>query len=238
MFEASYILGPSFLSKFVKMHAGLAIYRGGNLVKLIPSGQNINWQNSSKFTFSVNGLETDISYTAKPYLEIFDRRFDHNGIPFSSASPTAAITDIVQTGSAKGKFTHYGSEFDYEFYFFINSEIRGSENCREWGIYSPLSVNIWNPNPLQDGRVTQYWTGWSNQTSFVWEATPYAILIGSDDPILYETHSALLSLDGIYSSPRRANGAPGLRTVQGDGFVLRLDSIAYDRPDGVRNILR
>ena len=75
----------------------------------------------------------------------------------------------------KGSFTHNGKNYNYEFKFYVNTEIRGSDNCLEWGVYDPSSVDIYNPNELKDGRVTQYWTAWSNNGSATFSKTPYFI---------------------------------------------------------------
>ena len=147
--------------------------------------------------------------------------YDEDGIPFSSTSPTAAITDIVQTGSAEGSFTHNGKNFDYEFKFYVNTEIRGSDNCLEWGVYDPNSDDIYNPNELKDGRVTQYWTAWSNNGSATFSKTPYVILKENGDYKYFETHSHTLYHGGA------------TRSIQNQSFnniiKMRLDSIRYER---------
>lgn len=43
----------------------------------------------------------------------------------------------------KGSFTHNGKNYNYEFKFYVNTEIRGSDNCLEWGVYDPSSVDIY-----------------------------------------------------------------------------------------------
>ena len=175
----------------------------------------------NEFKFELTDLEHDISYTGKPCLLFMGNIYDEDGIPFSSTSPTAAITDIVQTGSAEGSFTHYGNNFDYEFYFYVNTEIRGSDNCLEWGVYAPNSVDIYYPKELKDGRVTEYWTAWSNNGSATFSGTPYVILKENGDYKYFETHSYTLYHGGA------------TRSIQNQSFnniiTMRLDSIRYER---------
>lgn len=207
------------------------VFRGGNEVYHIIDAQDIKWLGTQKFEFELGDLEHDVSYTGKPCIIIGNNMYDEDGIPFSSTSPTAAITDIVQTGAANGSFYHNGYNYNYEFYFYVNAQIKGSDNCKEWGIYSPKSDAIYNPLPLEDGRVTQYWTGWSNNPSMTVTQTPYVILKEDGSYKYFEEHSASLYYGGYFASPAKKSNphTRALKTIQQGDVILRLDSVKYEK---------
>lgn len=209
----------------------LRVYRGGKEVYHMISSQEIKGYSNQRFEFELGDLDHDVSYTGKPSIIIGNHIYDEDGIPFSSASPTAAITDIVQTGAANGAFYHDGFKYDYEFYFYVNSQIKGSDNCKEWGIYSPSSVNIYNPIALKDGRVTQYWTAWSDNPSITVTMTPYVILKEDGSTKYFETHSHILYYGGYFTSHAKQSFSESmaLRTVKQGDLVMRLDSVKYEK---------
>ena len=224
VFDASYAMTGGLLSRFGILHPSLRIYRGGNLVYTKDDDTNIKVNETYSPSFVLSDLEQDVSYTAKPSIRFRDKYFDIDGYSFSSTSPTAAITDIVQTGSAKGSFYHVGRYYTYEFYFYVNSYIKGSENCKEWGIYDPESVDIHYPNELKDGRVTQYWTGWSNQSAASWTKTAYVYLKDGKEK-RFEPHTHTCTYGG---------GGPVVETHlpfvpnNAEPMTCRLDSIVID----------
>lgn len=207
------------------------VYRGGNEVYHIIDAQEIKGSGTQKFEFELGDLEHDVSYTGKPCIIIGNNMYDEDGVPFSSTSPTAAITDIVQTGAANGSFYHNGSNYDYEFYFYVNAQIKGSDNCKEWGIYDPKSENIYNPNALEDGRVTQYWTAWSNNSSATFTKTPYCILKDDGSTKYFEEHSHTLYYGGYFASPTKQSLSEPrtLRTFKQGDLIMRLDSVKYEK---------
>lgn len=219
-FDAKYELKGGLLGKFMDITPSFRVYRGGDEICHLIGNRGIGPDEENSFEFELTDLEHDISYTGKPCILFMGNIYDEDGIPFSSTSPTAAITDIVQTGSAQGAFVHNGEDFEYEFYFYVNAEIRGSENCKEWGVYDPNSDDIYNPNELKDGRVTQYWTAWSNNGSARFSKTPYVILKGEEEYKYFETHSHTLYHGG-------ATRSISLSSHTNDVVVMRLDSIRY-----------
>lgn len=223
VFDASYSLTGGLLSRFGILHPALRVYRGGDLISVKDDDTNVKVDETYSPRFVLEGLQSDVSYTAKPAIRFTNMYFDLDGYPFSSTTPTAAITDIVQTGSDKGSFYHNGSYYSYEFYLYVNSYIKGSENCKEWGIYDPQSIDIYNPNPLKDGRVTQYWTGWSNNSSATWTKTPY-VYLNNGKEIKFEPHTHTCTYGG---------GGPVSYTRSGyelgDPYAaFRLDSIVVN----------
>lgn len=220
-FDARYKLKGGLLGKFFDITPSFRVYKGGNEIYHIIDRKVIGPDETNEFEFELTDLEHDISYTGKPCILFMGEIYDEDGIPFSSTSPTAAITDIVQTGSAEGSFTHNGNDYDYEFKFYVNTEIRGSENCSEWGVYDPNSDDIHNPNELKDGRVTQYWTAWSNSTSANFTKTPYVILKDNNDYKYFETHSHTLYHGG-------ATRSISDQSFEDDVIMMRLDSISCE----------
>lgn len=218
-FKAQYTISGGLLSRFYNIKPGLAVYRGGELMYVRTSNEKIGLFTSTTPHFVIDGVEQDISYTAKPVIIFNGSRHELNGIPFSSASPTAAVTDIVQTGAANGTFIHNGGEYAYEFYFYVSSFIRGSNNCKEWGIYDPNSVDTYYPNTLADGRATQYWTAWSNSPSATFTKTPYVILL-NDEYKYYETNTHTLYCGTSEGASKRVKS--------GDNkIVFRCDSVVF-----------
>lgn len=208
------------------------VYRGGNEVYHMIDNQEINGSGIHTFKYELEDLEHDISYTGKPCLIIGNNIYDENGTPFSSTSPTAAITDIVQTGAAEGEFYHNGSSYKHEFYFYINTQIKGSDNCSEWGIYAPNSPQIYNPSPLKDGRYTQYWTAWSDKSSASFSKTPYAVLKEDGSIKYFEQHLHILYYGGRSSNPAKSqefkSSSNGLKIIDDGELIMRLDSIRYE----------
>lgn len=207
------------------------VYRGGKEIYHIIDAQEIKGSSTQKFEFELGNLEHDVSYTGKPCIIIGNNMYDEDGIPFSSTSPTAAITDIVQTGAANGSFYHHGSNYDYEFYFYVNAQIKGSDNCKEWGIYDPKSEHIYYPNTLEDGRVTQYWTAWSNNSSATFTKTPYVILKEDGSTKYFEEHSHTLYYGGYFASPAKQSTfeTRALKTIKKGDLIMRLDSVKYEK---------
>ncbi|MBO7265266.1 MAG: hypothetical protein J6U91_03445 [Alistipes sp.] len=220
-FDAKYNLKGGLLGKFMNISPSFRVYKGGDEIYHIVDDKCIGPDETNEFKFELTDLEHDISYTGKPCILFMGNIYDEDGIPFSSTSPTAAITDIVQTGSAEGSFTYKGENYDYEFYFYVNMEIRGSDNCLEWGLYNPNSEVIYNPNELKDGRVTQYWTALSNNGSVTVSETPYVILKENGDYKYFETHSHTLYHGGATRSIQNQSSNNIIK--------MRLDSIRYER---------
>lgn len=222
IFDAKYKLKGGLLGKYMDITPSFRVYKGGNEVAFIRGKNKIGSKDTEEFEFELNDLEHDISYTGKPCILFMGEIYDEDGIPFSSTSPTAAITDIVQTGSAQGAFNHNGFTYEYEFYFYVNTEIRGSENCKEWGVYDPYSVDVYNPNELKDGRVTQYWTAWSNNGTAQFSKTPYVILKETGGYKYFEKHSHTLHYGG-------ASRYAEIQPFADGNIVMRLDSVRYER---------
>lgn len=221
-FDAKYKLKGGLLGRFMDISPSFRVYRGETEIYHIIDDKSIGSDETNEFEFELTDLKHDISYTGKPCILFMGGIYDEDGIPFSSTSPTAAITDIVQTGSAEGTFTHNGNNFNYEFKFYVNTEIRGSDNCLEWGVYDPNSDDIYNPNELKDGRVTQYWTAWSDNGSATFSKTPYVILKETGDYKYFETHSHTLYYGGTTRSVQN-------QLFDSNNITMRLDSIKYER---------
>lgn len=229
-FDASYTLTGGLLSQFGAVYPSLRVFRGGELIKVLDDDTRIAVNKLFSPSFLIDNMEHDVSYTAKPSVRIGSRYFDKDGIPFSSTTPTAAVTDIVQTSSDQGSFYFQGHYYAYIFEFYVSAYIKGSQFCDEWGIYDPEAVDEYNPSELVDGRITQYWTGWSDYSSATWTKTPYVILPGGEYKF-YESHSHTCSYGG--GGPVM-NDAPARYGIPSSGFgssltdqqmVARLDSI-------------
>lgn len=225
-FDAKYKLEGGLLGKFIDITPAFHVYRGGNEIYYLEGNKGIGADETNEFTFELKNLNHDISYTGKPCIMFMGNLYDEDGIPFSSTSPTAAITDIVQTSSEYGTFYHNGNEYDYEFKFYVNTEIRGSDNCKEWGVYDPNSDDIYNPNELKDGRITQYWTAWSTSGSATFSKTPYVILKETGSYKYFERHTHTLHYYSGYAAPGVCNNSIPFT----DGaIVMQLDSVRYER---------
>lgn len=223
VFDAQYRMTGGLMSAFGVVYPALRIFRGGELIKVLDNSTRMALNSVYTPSFVITGLEQDVSYTAKPSIMIGEVYFDKDGIPFSSTTPTAAVTDIVQTGSDHGAFYFNGYDYEYIFEFYVSSYIKGSANCQEWGIYDPESVDTYNPNPLEDGRVTQYWTGWANTPSATWTKTPYAILQDGSTKY-YEQHSHTCS----YGGGGPVMNLPAKTSFADKPMVARLDSVAIN----------
>lgn len=223
-FDAKYQLRGGLLRYFMDIMPSFRVYRGAEEIYHIIDAQEITPGNKiSELKYELTGLEHDVSYTGKPSIIFMGNMYDEDGIPFSSTSPTAAITDIVQTGSAHGAFVHNGNDYEYEFKFYVNTEIRGSESCKEWGVYDPNSDDIYNPNELKDGRVTQYWTAFSNNGTATFNKTPYVILKETNDYKFFENHTHTLYYGGV----RATNRGNRIHENSGEQIVMQLDSVVY-----------
>lgn len=223
VFGAKYDVSGGLLSLLGNIYPGIAVYKGGELIYKRTTSPKTAYNKKQTAKFNLDGLQEDISYTAKPIITVFGIDQELDGIPFSSTSPTAAITDIVQTDAQFGIFYHNGNEFAYEFKFYINAYLIGSENCTEWGTYAPQSDDIYNPIELKDGKVTTYWTGWSNTQSATFSETPYVKLL--DGTIkLFETHTHTCTYGWGNAASR--SRAP---ILLGDNMILQLDSVVYHK---------
>lgn len=220
-FDASYSLTGGLLSAFGVLQPSLLVYRGGERVKILNDNTKVSVGKEYSPKFEIQGLNQDVSYTAKAAIRFGDRYYERDGYPFSSTTPTAAITDIVQTSSDYGSFLFEGEYYDYTFKFYVRSYIRGSQNCREWGIYDPQSVHEYYPNELVDGDVVQYWTGWSDNSYATWTKTPYAIL-NTGETKYYEPHTHTCTYGGGGSV---SYAVKPMAAMPGPSMVARLDSV-------------
>ncbi len=228
-FDAEYSLMGGLLSKLnFPLCPVFKVYKGSELIDVVSCSESISENAAKKFTFELTDLEHDISYTGKPCLVIDDNQYDEDGIPFSSTSPTAAVTDIVQTGAAEGSFPHNGYDYKYEFYYYVNAYIIGSDNCTEWGLYDPRSIKIHTPFELKDGNTRMYWTGWSNYSSATWSKTPYVILKENGDYKYFETTIHTTYYGGYFSAHSNEAMVPhpmAFSPVSLSG--CRLDSVVF-----------
>ena len=224
LFNATYSVNDGLLCKFMNIIPTFKVSKGDNQIYVLRADRPIVWgEQAQKFEFELKELEYDTHYTGNPGIELLGLLYDEDGKPFSSATPTAAITDIVQTGSEAGAFTFNGKNYTYKFHYYVNAEIVGSENCTEWGLYAPQSsTKKYVANELKDGRQTQHWTGYSNQTSASFSKTPYAIVKGETNYRYYESRNATFSYGSTGS-----RSVPTSSIHNDNDFVLVLDSIVY-----------
>lgn len=218
-FFASYqIEDKGLLSELMNIYPAIHVYKGSEEIYLQQTDQSIY---NGTYTFPLTGLDKDTHYTAKPAVLMWNIAYDEDGVPFSAITPTAAITDIVQTGADYGldAFYYDGQYWDYEFKFYVNVHLVGSQYCESWGIYDPNSVKKYNPCELKEGRQTQYWTAWGNSSSATFSKRPYVILLDGDY-IYYNESSHTLT----YSEFGDFKSLP-LDIGYGD-LVFRLDSVA------------
>ena len=226
VFDAKYYNTGGILSLFTDIYPGIAVYKGGELIykKMFPSKTQYNKKH--KTSFKLDGLKEDVAYTAKPIIKVIGIEQELDGIPFSSTSPTAAVTDIVQTSAEFGIFYYKGNEYAYEFNFYVNSHLIGSENCSEWGIYDPNSEQVYNSFELKDGRNTSYWTAYSNNPSTTFTKTPYVKLLDGSEKV-YETHTHNLHYGWGNVSSNKVK-VPSIQSYSSD-LVIKLDSIIYEK---------
>lgn len=226
VFEGSYTLSdPGLLSRFIPIRPTARIYRGSDLIYSLDSTQKIEMDGDNKFTFTISGVEEDVVYVFNPCMTVFGAKaYEADGFPFSSTSPTAAITDIVQTDEEYSQwgFNYRGYNYPYRFSFYIKQHLIGAENCSEWGIYSPTSTNIYNPTELKDGPVIEYWTGYSSSPDVTFSYTPYVKLLDGSLK-LFETKEHTL----------RYKDAPLTKSIDiyNTSVTLQLDSVTVN---GVR----
>lgn len=224
LFDATYSVDGGLLCKFMNIVPSFKVSKGDKQVYVLRSDRALTWgDEGQKVDFVLEGLEYDTHYTGNPCIELFGLMYDEDGKPFSSETPTAAITDIVQTGSESGSFLHNGYFYKYKFHYYVNAEIVGSDNCTEWGLYAPQSsASKYVPCELKDGRQRQYWTGYSSKSSASFTKTPYAIVKGENNYRYYETRNATFSYGSVGS--RSLHSSSGL---EGNDMVMVLDSIVY-----------
>lgn len=225
VFDAKYDITGGLLSLFDNIYPGIAVYKGGELIYKKTFSSKTQYNKKQNASFKLDGLKEDVAYTAKPIITVRGIEQELDGIPFSSTSPTAAVTDIVQTGAEFGIFYHNGNEYAYEFKFYVNSHLIGSENCSEWGIYDPKSVKVYNSYELKDGRHTSYWTAWSNDPSATFTKTPYVKLLDGSMK-MFETHTHTLHY-GWGNAASRAK-VPFIQDDRND-LIIELDSVIYHR---------
>lgn len=218
-FYASYKLEDKGLLSFM-FYPAIHIYEGSKEVMLQKKDGTAY---AGDYVFPLVGLEKDHHYIAKPALcfRPIDICFDEDGVPFSAITPTASITDIVQTSASHGTDAFYydGQYWDYEFKFYVNVHLVGSQYCKSWGIYDSNSIKKYNPCELKEGRQTQYWTAWGNSSSATFSKRPYVVLLDGNY-IYYNESSHTLT----YSELGDLKSLP-LDISSGD-LVFRLDSVA------------
>lgn len=218
-FYASYqIEDKGLLSELMNIYPAIHVYKGSEEIYLQQTDQSIY---NGTYTFPLTGLDKDTHYTAKPAIVMWNIAYDEDGVPFSAITPTAAITDIVQTSASHGTDAFYydGQYWDYEFKFYVNVHLVGSQYCKSWGIYDSNSIKKYNPCELKEGRQTQYWTAWGNSSSATFSKRPYVVLLDGNY-IYYNESSHTLT----YSELGDLKSLP-LDISSGD-LVFRLDSVA------------
>lgn len=218
-FYASYqIEDKGLLSELMNIYPAIHVYKGSEEIYLQQTDQSIY---NGTYTFPLTGLDKDTHYTAKPAIVMWNIAYDEDGVPFSAITPTAAITDIVQTSASHGTDAFYydGQYWDYEFKFYVNVHLVGSQYCKSWGIYDSNSIKKYNPCELKEGRQTQYWTAWGNSSSATFYKRPYVVLLDGNY-IYYNESSHTLT----YSELGDLKSLP-LDISSGD-LVFRLDSVA------------
>ena len=116
------------------------------------------------YRFSLPVTEEDITYTAKPCY--FRRNSIRNtpvavdkGLPFSSTSPSIAITDLDPTNVRKGLVFYNDTWNLFEYDINIVIAVKGGTNISEFGFHEDkvLETNVWynpkgNDKKLADGR--------------------------------------------------------------------------------------
>ena len=217
--DASYqIEDKGLLSELMNIYPAIHVYKGSEEIYLQQTDQSIY---NGTYTFPLTGLDKDTHYTAKPAIVMWNIAYDEDGVPFSAITPTAAITDIVQTSASHGTDAFYydGQYWDYEFKFYVNVHLVGSQYCKSWGIYDSNSIKKYNPCELKEGRQTQYWTAWGNSSSATFSKRPYVVLLDGNY-IYYNESSHTLT----YSELGDLKSLP-LDISSGD-LVFRLDSVA------------
>lgn len=203
VFDASYELEGGLLIDLykdkindMKLYPAFIVYKGGEVIDTLRKTEPYSDSSAEEFEFELEGLEKDISYTGKPAIFLGDNLYESDGIPFSTASPTAAITDIVQTGSEKGSFYFNGYYYDYRFFFYINAYIKGSDQCSEWGLFAedgiPQHVALEN----RDISIKVEFTGYSNNPYYTSTQQPYAILKSDGSTKYFEPHSRYMYYGG------------------------------------------
>lgn len=221
VFNAKYDITGGLMSMFDNICPGIAVYKGGELIYIKTFPDKTKYDKKQNATFELDGLKEDIAYTAKPTITVLDVEQELDGIPFSSTSPTASVTDIVQTDAEYGIFYHNGQTYLYRFKFYVNAHLIGSENCLEWGLYDPNSDGVYNSYELKDGRNTSYWTGWANDPSATWTKTPYVILLDGNYK-MFETHTHTCNYGWGNISTRSST-----MSVRVNDMVLQMDSVVY-----------
>lgn len=223
IFDAKYDITGGLLSMFDNIYPEIAVYKGGEFIYKKTYSNKTKYNQKQNVTFRLDGLKEDVAYTAKPIITINGVDLELDGIPFSSTSPTASVTDIVQTDAEFGIFQHNGHDYSYRFKFYVNAHLIGSENCNEWGLYDPNSDRVYNSYELKDGRHTSYWTGWSNNPSATWTKTPYVILLDGNYK-MFESHTHTCNYGwGNYAAKSRM-------MMGGDNdMVVEMDSVVYHK---------
>lgn len=221
-FTAKYAFQGGLLAKFMDITPAFRVYRGSNEVYYVVDNKKVDSDGLITANFELNNLMPDIAYTGKPCMIINGKLFDEDGISFSSSTPTAVITDMVQTGSAEGAFEHRGNIYKYEFYYYTNVELRGADKCREWGLYNENSEEIHYPIELKEGRTTFQWVGYSNSPSMVTNVNAYVILKETGEYKYFEEHSLNLyhgtSTRGMSAAPSNSDFAVRLVSVTHEPF--------------------
>lgn len=218
-FYASYqIEDKGLLSELMNIYPAIHVYKGSEEIYLQQTDQSIY---NGTYTFPLTGLDKDTHYTAKPAIVMWNIAYDEDGVPFSAITPTAAITDIVQTSASHGTDAFYydGQYWDYEFKFYVNVHLVGSQYCKSWGIYDSNSIKKYNPCELKEGRQTQYWTAWGNSSSATFSKRPYVVLLDGNY-IYYNESSHTLT----YSELGDLKSLP--LDISSGNLVFRLDSVA------------
>ena len=139
-FDGKYKISQGLLARFLQIRPGYKVFRAGEELMSQWSSSLANAMADSQYEFDITGLEHDIHYTCRPMLKVGGFELENDGTVFSSVSPTAAITEIVQTGTATNVTARNGYDYNYAFSYYVNSEIRGSAQCQEWGLYTPNAM--------------------------------------------------------------------------------------------------
>lgn len=156
--------------------------------------------NNKKYKVEIPHLLAEYPYTCIPgYALEYDGRpvVQDKGLAFSTVTPTISIVKLVETGHEAIDFEVEGTPFTkHHFYFDTYSNVKGSVNIKEWGIYDNNDINPLTARhksssaTLQSGNYIHHWTVNTLKTKVQIDLSPY--IFGRDASNTYIMSNAKL----------------------------------------------
>lgn len=205
---------------------------------------------NKKYTVEIPHLEAEYPYTCIPgYALSYEGRpvVQDKGLAFCTVTPTISIVKLVETDHSVDVIgeTSYAI---HHFHFDTYSNVKGSVNIKEWGIYDNTDINPLTARhksksaTLQSGNYVHHWSVTTTKTKIQIDLSPYIFgrdalnTINFDYAKKFPAFKKKLKYEFDFSDDSRRSSRV-IKKAEGDvpdyerDYELKLDSVTYE---GVR----